>query len=135
MKRRLSLIFLLLTASVMPIYFSGCAYKLSTQLERLPGDVKAVKIPLFINSSTEPGAETYFTNALKNEALKSRVVKLVDSESDSDGVLQGRITDVDVVASESIREAKNEPYLSKGTVLTTSYTMTVNVELTLKKKG
>ena len=108
MKRSLSLIFFILTASVIQFFLSSCAYKLSTKLEKLPGDVKSIQVPLFINSSTEPGIEVFFTNSLKNETLKSRVVKLVNDESESDGILQGRIADVDVLASDSIIDAKRE---------------------------
>ena len=137
MKHSLSLVFFILTASVIQFFLSGCAYKLSTKLEKLPGDVKSIQVPLFINSSTEPGIEVFFTNSLKNETLKSRVVKLVNEESESDGILQGRIVDVDVLASDSIIDAKtsNPKYLPRDNVLTSAYTVTVNVELILKKKG
>lgn len=135
MKRRLTLLFFLLTGSVINFSVIGCAYKLSTKLEKLPGDVKSIEIPLFVNKTTEPGAEIFFTNSLKNEALKSRVVQVVNDESQAEGVLQGTITSIDILASESIIESKDAKYLPKENILTTSYTVTVDVLLTLKKKG
>ncbi len=135
MKRRLTFLFLLLTGSVIYFSLTGCAYKLSTNIEKLPGDVKSIQIPLFENKSTEPGVEIFFTNSLKNEALKSRAVKLVNEESQAEAVLQGKITSIDVVNSESIIESKNSQYLPKENILTTAYTVTVDVLITLKKKG
>lgn len=125
----------MLTVSVIQIFSTGCAYKLSTQLEKLPGDLRSIQIPLFQNNSNEPGTEIFFTNALKNETLKSRVVKLVNEESEAEGVLQGKIIDVDVLVADSVIEAKNTKYLPKENVLSTAYTVTVTTELTLKKKG
>lgn len=135
MKPRLTLLFLLLTGSVIHFSLTGCAYKLSTNVESLPGNVKIIQIPLFENKSAEPGAEIFFTNSLKNEALKSRVVKVVNNESEAEGVLHGKITSIDVMASESIIESKDAKYLPKENILTTAYTVTVDVLLTLKKKG
>jgi hypothetical protein len=135
MKRRLSLLFLLLTGSVIHFFLTGCAYKLGTKTGSLPGEVKSIEIPLFENASTEPGIETYFTNALKNETLKSRVVKLVNKESEAEGVLQGKIVSVDVLASESVIESTDAKYLPKDNVMNTSYTITVSADLVLKKKG
>ncbi len=135
MKPRLSLIFFILTGSVIQFFLSGCAYKLSTNLESLPGKVKSIQVPLFKNKSTEPGAEIFFTNSLKSEALKSRVVRLEDDEDRSEAILQGVIADIDVTSAESVVEAKNTQYLPLENVLSTSYTVTVTVELTLKKKG
>ncbi len=137
MKRRLSLIFFILTASVIHFFLVGCAYKLSTKLERLPGNVRSVQVPLFANYSSEPGTEIFFTNSLKNETLKSRIVKLVDNESEAEGILQGKITSVDVQASESVIEAKNPDvhYLPNGTIMSATYTVRVTVDVVLKKKG
>lgn len=138
MKRSLTFLFLLLTGSVIHFSLTGCAYKLSTNIEKLPGDIKSIQIPLFENKSTEPGVEIFFTNSLKNEALKSRSVKVVNDESQAEGVLLGKITSIEVVNSESIIDSAkntNAKYLPKENILTTAYTVTVDVLITLKKKG
>lgn len=113
---------------------SGCAYKLSTNLETLPGNVSRIKIPIFKNSSTEPGAEIYFTNSLKSEALRSRVAKIVNDSSDAEAILQGTVTSIEVLAGDSVIESSANPYLADGTVLATQYALMVSIDLELKKK-
>lgn len=127
----------MLTGSVIHFFLTGCAYKLSTQVERLPGNIKSIQIPLFQNSSTEPGVEVFFTNSLKTETLKSHVVKLVNDESEAEGVLIGKIANIEIIPSESLIQSKDEgvQYLPKDNILTTAYTVTVTVDLILKKKG
>jgi hypothetical protein len=122
------------TASVI-LFFSSCAYKLSDKVDSLPGNVKSIQIPLFKNDSKEVGAETYFTNALKSEALRAKFMQLKNDESAAEGVLQGRIINVDVVANESVIEAKNTQYLPTETVIATQYNVTVGIELILKRKA
>ena len=135
MKRKLSLLFLIITASVIQFILCGCAYKLSAQSDSLPGNVKIVQIPLFRNDSGEVGAETIFTNSLKSEALKAKFVQLKNDEADAQAVLQGRILGISVVAVESVIEAKNTKYLPTETVIATQYTISANVSLTLTRKG
>lgn len=135
MKNNFSRIFLPVTASVILFFFCSCAYKLSVESDSLPGNVKSIQIPLFKNDSVEAGAETYFTNSLKAEALRSKFVQLKNDESAVEGILQGRLLNVDVVADESVIEAKNTLYLPTETVIATQYKVTVGVELILKRKG
>jgi len=135
MKNKFSLLFLIITASVIQIIFSGCAHKLSFEHSSLPGNIKTIQIPLFKNDSTEVGAETVFTNSLKTEALRSKFVHLKNEVADVEAILQGRISSIEVLADESVIEAKNTKYLPKETVLATRYTVKVSVELNLIKKG
>jgi hypothetical protein len=115
--------------------FSGCAYKLSAESDTLPGNIKSIQIPLFKNNSSEVGVETFFTNSLKQEALRSKFVQLKNNESDAEGILQGSITGIDVIADESVIEAKNTKYLPTETVIATQYKVTATVDLVLKRKG
>lgn len=135
MKNKFSLLFLILTASVIQFILLGCAYKLSSEHSRLPGNVKIIQIPLFKNDSPELGVETSFTNSLKTEALRSKFVQLKNDEADAEAILQGRILSVDIIADESVIEAKNTKYLPTETVLATQYRVSVGVELRLIKKG
>ncbi len=130
MKSIFVLIILVLTVAVMP----SCAYKLSTNLESLPGDVRHIQIPLFKNSSPEPGAEIYFTNSLKSEALRSRVAKLENESGQAEAILQGTIISIETLAGDSVIESSANPYLASGTVLATQYALSVNIFLELKKK-
>ena len=134
MKKHLSLIFFSVTASVITLMtccLTGCAYKLSAQTDSLPGNVKIVQIPMFKNDSSEVGAETFFTNSLKTEAIRAKFVDLKNEQNQAQAVLQGRISQIDVIADESVTEAKNTPYLPTETVLATQYRVTVSVELVL----
>jgi hypothetical protein len=135
MKKNFSLIILIVTASVIQILGSGCAYKLSSQTSSLPGQVKVIQIPLFKNDSNELGAETYFTNALKTEAIRSKIVQVKNDESNVEAILQGRIRDITVIADESVIEAKNTTYLPTENVLATQYKVTATVVLELKRRN
>lgn len=135
MKNLFSLLFLIITASVIQFLLSGCAYKLSAQSDSLPGNIKIIQIPLFKNESGEVGAETVFTNSLKSEALKAKFITLKNDEVDAQAVLQGRITNITVVAVESVIEAKNTKYLPTETVIATQYTINATVHLELIRKG
>ena len=114
---------------------SACAYKLSTNLETLPGNVSRIQVPIFKNSSLEPGAEIYFTNSLKSEALRSRVAKIVNDSADAEAILQGTLSSIEVLAGDSVIEPSANPYLANGTVLATQYALIVSVDLVLKKKN
>lgn len=137
MRKVFSRIFFRVTASVIVFFLMlslfGCAYKLSSRTQNLPGNVKSIQIPLFRNDSGEVGAETYFTNSLKVEALRSQFVSVKNEEDQAQGVLQGRVTSVEVIADESIIEAKNTVYMPTETVLATQYRVTVAIELILRK--
>lgn len=135
MLKRLSPSILLLTSLVIQFLLFGCSHKLSSYSEKLPEDIKVIVIPLFKNHSTEPGTEVFFTNALKTEVLKSRVIRLTDNESEAEGVLSGKIVSVDVLASESVIRSDVDKYLPYGSILGTSYKVTVTVDLQLKKRG
>lgn len=135
MRLKVSHLFFILTIAVINFSLTGCAYKLSSDSDSLPGNVKSIQIPLFKNDSIEVGAETFFTNALKTEALRARFIQIKNDEKDAEAILQGTITGVDVIAEESVIEAKNAKYLPTETVIATQYKVSVGVELTLKRKG
>lgn len=131
MKQKITFFILLITTSVI----SSCAYNLSTKLDALPGGVKHIQIPLFKNTTTEPGVEVFFTNSLKLEALRSNVARVENEEANAEAILQGTIASITVIADDSILEAENDTYLPKRSVLVQQYKVSVSVDLSLKKKG
>lgn len=135
MSIKFSHLFFILTIAVINFSLTGCAYKLSSESDSLPGKVKSIQIPLFKNDSAEVGAETFFTNALKTEALRAKFIQIKNNESDAEAILQGKIVSIDVIADESVIEAKNTKYLPTETVIATQYKVSVGVELELKRKG
>lgn len=128
-----------LTAAVIILsltgFFSSCAYKLSSKVDTLPQNVRVIYAPLFKNVSTEPGLEVYFTNSLKRELLNSKAVRMVDGENESDAVLYGTVTAVEIVSEEGAIEAKDTQFLPKNTILSTTTKITVTVNIRLQRKN
>lgn len=50
---------------------SGCGYRLVPPSSTLPGGLTAVYVPLFTNATSEPGAEAFFTQALRENYLRA----------------------------------------------------------------
>ena len=115
--------------------FSGCAYQLSNKVDVLPGNSKVIYIPVFKNDSTESLVEMYYTEALKNEVLRSGYASLSNSEAESDAVLIGKIQSVEITTDELVVESKNTQFLPKDSVLSSKAKIKVQVDLVLKKKG
>lgn len=107
----------------------SCAYKLSNAVDKLPGGIKTITVPLFKNDSKEPQVEVYFTNAFKSEVLRFGKINLVNNEHEAEAVVTGTIKSVDLKSDESVIESKNATYLPYGTVLATQTKVTVVVSM------
>jgi len=68
----------------------GCGYGFRGTVNNLPPDMKAVHIPVFVNNTTEGGAEVVFANALIYEFTRGGVIGVV-SEAEAQGIIYGRI--------------------------------------------
>ena len=68
----------------------GCGYGFRGTVNNLPPDIKAVHIPVFVNNTTEGGAEVVFANALIYEFTRGGVIGVV-SEAEAQGIIYGRI--------------------------------------------
>ena len=68
----------------------GCGYGFRGAVNNLPPEIKAVHIPVFVNNTTEGGAEVVFANALIYEFTRGGVVGVV-SEANAQGIVYGRI--------------------------------------------
>lgn len=125
----------LVLCSMFCLIFSfGCAYKLSNKVDKLPGDIQSLQVPMFTNISREPNVEVLFTDALKDEILRFGRIKLVNDSSDAEGILTGIVKSVELKSDESVTEAKYSKYLPYGTVLSAVVKVTVNVTVTLTDK-
>jgi hypothetical protein len=80
----------IMVACVFLFFISGCGYGFRGSTNNLPPDIKSVYLPVFINATSEPGAEVVFTNALIYEFTRSRVLKVVP-ESSAQAIVQGKI--------------------------------------------
>lgn len=116
----------------------SCAYKVGQKFRSLPGGYQKLAIPIIKNKSFEPGAEAVFIQALKEEFLRSTVLKVVP-ENDAQVRLEGEIESIRNDPSGSEQKAEDNPsntgsnFLPSGTVLTTSYNLTMTVNLRLVK--
>ena len=68
----------------------GCGYGFRGTVNNLPPEIKAVHIPVFVNNTTEAGAEVVFANALIYEFTRGGVLAVVPEEN-AQGIVLGRI--------------------------------------------
>lgn len=77
----------------MGVFVCACGYRFPGGGE-IPGGIKTVSIPLFVNRTNELGLENTITNDLINEFIIRRKKALADDEEMADGVLNGEIVSV-----------------------------------------
>jgi hypothetical protein len=80
---------------VVCLLLVSCGYGFRGTTNTLPADIKGVYIPVFLNSTAEPGAEVVFTNALIYEFTRSRMLKVLP-ESSAQAYIGGKIKRVAV---------------------------------------
>jgi len=68
----------------------GCGYHLVGHDSNLPPDVRSIAIPTFVNSSSEPGIETTFTQLVRDEFIRDGRLKVASAKR-ADWLLNGRI--------------------------------------------
>jgi TolB-like protein len=124
------------SALAVSILLSSCAYQLGVSGRTLPGGYKSVEVPMFINSSVEPGIEVAFTNSLIQEFEKNRVAA-VQQPGTAPITVQGEIRSVVYKPTGPIQKGEKAPLLPDGTVLATGYRVIVSAEVSLidKKTG
>lgn len=74
----------------------SCGYKLSGSGKYIPSDLKTIVIPDFKNNTTEYRAEHFVTFAIRDEFIKRSAMKLVDTTSGADSILEGTISRFDI---------------------------------------
>lgn len=101
----------------------------------IPGGYRQIFIPIFKNKTMEPGVEVEFTNSLIREFERSKIGRVVE-ENEAEVLVEGVIDKVDITRSGtplSSDPKQKDNILPTGTVLTTSYKMTIAVQIVLKK--
>jgi outer membrane lipopolysaccharide assembly protein LptE/RlpB len=78
------------TVAIVMFGLTGCGYHFIGQESGVLSGIHSIAVPYFVNKSFEPGLERFVTEALVDEFVKSKFVKVVD-ESAADAVLRGRI--------------------------------------------
>ncbi len=56
---------------VLALTAFGCGYRFRAPASDLPSGVTAVHVPVFANATSEPGAEGFFTQALREQYLRA----------------------------------------------------------------
>lgn len=77
----------LLLASAFVLLVGGCGYSLRGSL---PGHLRTVAIPVFVNKTQEPAVENVLTRAVVEAFVTSGRLKVVRPE-DADSILEGEI--------------------------------------------
>ncbi len=90
MNKKIILRVLLLLGFMALGLVSGCGYGFRGAVNNLPPDIKGVNIPVFVNNTTEGGAEVVFANALIYEFTRGGVIGVVP-EANAQGIIYGRI--------------------------------------------
>lgn len=121
---------LILSTSVL----SGCAYSFGLSPRALPGGYTEVAIPVFKNDTPDVGIEMYFTNALIERFSRSQVARVTSKET-SPLLLEGTITQIDVIPGSAVTREGGLPTLPEGAVLTTQYRLVIATKIVLKRKS
>ncbi len=111
---------------------TSCAYKVGQKFRSLPGGYQKLSIPVIKNKSMEPGAEAIMTQALKEEFFRSTVLKVV-SDNDAEVRLECQIDTLKYDWVGAPKESAPNNFLPTGTVLGTTYNMTVILTVKLVK--
>jgi hypothetical protein len=86
------LIILLVFNSLLSLV--GCGYAFRGSESALPPDVTTVFIPVVRNQSTEAGIDLLLTEALRDEFERYGALRVVDSESQADAILETTIISI-----------------------------------------
>lgn len=131
MTKCLSLLSLLLIAAL----FASCAYHFGSTNRSLPGGYTKVSVPIFKNSTGEPGVETYFTTAIIEE-LERHDLAEVTGEHDAQAVLQGTIQNIRFDRTAYYQpDATSAERIPEGTALNKEYYITINAEVKLIRRS
>jgi outer membrane lipopolysaccharide assembly protein LptE/RlpB len=100
----------------------ACGYQMVGKKTHVPPGLTSIAIPTFKNRTFEPGIEIPLTQAVLNEFIQDRRVKVV-SRAEADSILEGVVTNFTTPAV---------AYDRSGFVL--EYFVTVNLRFTLKDR-
>lgn len=102
---------------LLSIAFSGCGYRLGSLL---PGDLKTIAVPMFINRTTEPDLESLVTNGVIQELIADGTLQVTEYEN-ADTLLLGEIIDY-----------RREPLRFNEDEVTREYRLIIAVRLRFK---
>lgn len=98
------------------------------------GGYDKIAIPVFKNKTKETGIEVYYTNAIIRNFERSQVAKVEDTKN-APVTLEGQIVKIEYKPLVRVEGGKELTKLPLKSVLTTSYTVYVTVDLQLKRNS
>jgi len=75
----------------LALLLGGCGYHLPGQSNVIPGDVRAIQVPVFSNNTTKPFLENSLTNEVISRFSRSRAMTVVSRRERSQALLHGEI--------------------------------------------
>ncbi len=114
----------------MALCSTGCGYSLAGRGSFLPGYIKTIGIPTFVNRTTVFNLETMLTQKVRAEFIGRGKYQILPQNSGVDAVLNGEVTSVAVLPS-GFGAPNPPPGATNTSGLASRYTivMTARVEL------
>ena len=107
----------------------GCGYGFVMLQDTLPGGVKRVAIPTFNNRTHEAGLENVFTQAIRNEFFKSKIVEVVAKE-EAQAEIIGTINSIGI---QSMAHSERDLSGRAKKILANQYSANVDVSVVLSR--
>ena len=103
-------------------FAAGCGYALAGHGSSLPASIKAIGIPVFVNTTTVFNVETMLTEKVRREFIGRGKYKVLPQATDVDAVLNGTITSISVA-----------PVSFAANHLASRYTITMTARIELRE--
>ncbi|MBE2253838.1 MAG: hypothetical protein IAE78_30185 [Myxococcus sp.] len=113
--------------ALVMLVVTGCGYRVVAPVRELPQGLVSVQVPVFANQTSEPGAEAFFTQALRENYLRAGRLGGEDAPGRIEGVLlsvssfplvasPGRLPNYRFLASAQLKLVKNGVLVNAVTV-------------------
>ncbi len=91
----------------LPLLFAGCGYHIAGKGGKMPGDIKTLSIPVFVNLTSKPEVESALTSAFVTELVTS--VGIAELE-EAEAVMYGTITSYSLTPVSYTKSDVNQEY-------------------------
>lgn len=91
----------------LPLLLAGCGYHIAGKGGKMPGDIKTLSIPVFVNLTSKPEVESALTSAFVTELVTS--VAIVEPQ-EAEAVMYGTITSYSLTPVSYTKSDINQEY-------------------------
>jgi hypothetical protein len=81
---------------VLLMAVTGCGYQLSGRPGTIPGPLRSISVPIFVNGTPVPGLEHLFTTAVRQQLQRDGRVRL-GTEATATARLRGEVTRYEII--------------------------------------